>query len=84
LLVEESEKSAELVPPLDLNGFEELIREIERLYQLGAQFSDAVANRNCAYLIFQVMIPCSNHRPQYETVSTKSGIEVLHGSTALG
>ena len=53
MLVEESEKSAELVPPLHLNGFEELIREIERLYQLGAQLSDAVANTNCAYLIFQ-------------------------------
>jgi hypothetical protein len=43
----------ESVPSLGLNEFEELVREIERLYRVGAQFSDAVANKTCPYLIFQ-------------------------------
>jgi hypothetical protein len=46
-------ESMKPVPPINLDQFDELVRETERLYRLGGQFSDAVANKRCAYLTFQ-------------------------------
>jgi hypothetical protein len=43
----------EPVPPLGLEEFQELVREIERLCRVGGQFSNAAANTACPYLIFQ-------------------------------